>query len=393
MSQPRPNILLLSGYHAASHRYWCEQLVGGLTEFNWTLITLPDRHFYWRIRSNALSFTYQYPKLNSQNFDLLVATSMVDVCNLRGLLPHLSRVPAVLYFHENQFAYPERNSGQPERKQNNNLINAQLTTVYSALAADKLVFNSEHNRDTFFSGARALFEKMPDGTPKDLLDHLPDQSQVIPVPVSGDLSERSNTNDKATHKKLRSRPVEIVWNHRWEYDKQPQVFFAVINKLIEDGYELIVHVMGQSFREVPTCFTDFRNDNNEVVATWGHQPVDVYRQVLERSDIVVSAALHDFQGLGMLEAIAAGCIPVAPDRMAYPEYIPEELLYLPGSVEDQEKEDEQREIQEVLALHRKLVQVIEGKFKDNVLKDIDIKRYTCSEVLPAYRRFFTDLMA
>ena len=115
MSQPRPNILLLSGYHAASHRYWCEQLVGGLTEFNWTLITLPDRHFYWRIRSNALSFTYQYPKLNSQNFDLLVATSMVDVCNLRGLLPHLSRVPAVLYFHENQFAYPERNSGQPER--------------------------------------------------------------------------------------------------------------------------------------------------------------------------------------------------------------------------------------------------------------------------------------
>ena len=95
----------------------------------------------------------------------------------------------------------------------------------------------------------------------------------------------------------------------------------------------------------------------------------------------------------MLEAIAAGCIPVAPDRMAYPEYIPEELLYLPGSVEDQEKEDEQREIQEVLVLHRKLVQVIEGKFKDNVLKDIDIKRYTCSEVLPAYRRFFTDLMA
>ena len=151
--------------------------------------------------------------------------------------------------------------------------------------------------------------------------------------------------------------------------------------------------MGQSFREVPTCFTDFRNDNNEVVATWGHQPADVYRQVLERSDIVVSAALHDFQGLGMLEAIAAGCIPVAPDRMAYPEYIPEELLYLPGSVEDQEKEDEQREIQEVPALHRKLVQVIEGNFKDNVLKDIDIKRYTCGEVLPVYRRFFTDLMA
>ena len=389
MSSSAPDILLLSGYHAASHRYWCEQLIDGLPEFNWTQVALPDRHFHWRIRSNALSFAYQNPQITSRKFDLLVATSMVDVCNLRGLLPQLSQVPVVLYFHENQFAYPERISGpqqkqnSPERQQKSNLINAQLTTVYSALASDRLVFNSGHNKETFFKGARALFAKMPDGTPDDLLNHLPALSQVIPVPLSGDVSETSDRNSCARYKKSHKRPVEIVWNHRWEYDKQPQVFFAAIEKLIAEGYRLSVHVMGQSFREVPDCFTEFRKNHADFVATWSHQPVEEYRRVLAGADIVVSAALHDFQGLGMLEAIAAGCIPVAPQRMAYPEYMPQELLYQPDT-------DEELEVQ---ALHQKLVQVIEGDIEDSVLRDIYIDRYAYSTVLPEYRKLFAGLIS
>ena len=383
MSVTGSDILLLSGYHAASHRYWCDQLIEGLPEFNWTQVALPDRHFYWRIRSNALSFAFQNPQLSAKKFDLLVATSMVDVCNLRGLLPHLSQVPVVLYFHENQFAYPERNPAGAEGRTNSNLINAQLTTVYSALAADRLVFNSGYNRDSFFEGARALFAKMPDGTPADLLDHLPALSQVIPVPLSGYASELAAKNNNSIDKKLRGRPVEVVWNHRWEYDKQPQVFFAALEKLIEEGYSLSVHVMGQSFREVPQCFTDFCKDHPDVVTTQGHQPVEEYRRVLAGADIVVSAALHDFQGLGMLEAIAAGCIPVAPHRMAYPEYIPEELLYQPDAVEENE----------VAVLHQKLVQVIGGEIDESVLKNIGINGYTQSVVIPAYRQLFTGVIS
>ncbi len=388
MSFAPPNILLLSGYHAASHQYWCDQLVGGLPEFNWTQVALPDRHFYWRIRSNALSFAFQYPQLRTQKYDLVVATSMVDVCNLRGLLPHLSRVPIVLYFHENQFAYPERRPDSDRTrnstgvKQNSNLINAQLTTVYSALASDRLVFNSEYNRESFLEGARRLFAKMPDGTPDSLLDQLPEKSLVIPVPLSGELAAAKREKNNTQHNTPRDRATNIVWNHRWEYDKQPQVFFAAIEKLIANGYKLSVHVMGQSFREVPGCFSNFHNNHADVVSTWGHQPVEIYRQVLDASDIVVSAALHDFQGLGMLEAITAGCIPVAPDRMAYPEYMPRELLYQPDPVEELE----------VHALYEKLVQVIEGGIDDGVMRDIDVSQYANSVVLPMYQQFFSSLV-
>jgi len=373
MSQPKPNVLLLSGYHAASHKYWCDWLVRELPEFNWTQVSLPDRHFYWRIRSNALSLAFQHAEVLNDRYDLLVATSMVDLCNLRGLRPQLSRVPSVLYFHENQFVYPQRKPEVNERKQSSNLINAQLTSVYSALAANKLVFNSQYNRDSFLQGAAALFAKMPDGTPTDLLDHLPGLSEVIPVPVSRRFIH--------TEKNLAKQPIQIVWNHRWEYDKQPQVFFAAIERLIKDGYKISLHVMGQSFREVPDCFADFRHRYADTIVTWGHQPDEEYMRVLKTADIVVSAALHDFQGLGMLEAIAAGCIAVAPNRMVYPEYLPQELLYEVGDNEDQESQ----------ALHRKLASVIDGHAGQSPL-ETDIDRYMIDQSLPKYRKLIDDLI-
>ena len=46
-------ILLLSAYHSASHRYWCEGLMAALPEFDWTLKTQPARHFSWRVRASA----------------------------------------------------------------------------------------------------------------------------------------------------------------------------------------------------------------------------------------------------------------------------------------------------------------------------------------------------
>ena len=47
-----------------------------------------------------------------------------------------------------------------------------------------------------------------------------------------------------------------------------------------------------------------------------------YRALLARADVVLSTALHDFQGLSILEATAAGCLPLVPDRLAYPEIFP-----------------------------------------------------------------------
>jgi len=64
------------------------------------------------------------------------------------------------------------------------------------------------------------------------------------------------------------------------------------------------------------------------VKNWGFvEGEKEYRLILASADLVVSTALHDFQGLAVLEAVAAGCLPVVPDRLAYRELLPESFRY------------------------------------------------------------------
>lgn len=309
----KPRILLLSAYDASSHRYWRELLTDNLNEYDWTVVTLPDRHFYWRVRSNAMTYALQHRDALLADYDVILATSMVDLCGLRGLLPALSRIPTILYFHENQFAYPVR-------KPSSNIINAQLVSIYSALCANSVLFNSHYNRQTFFSGANALFKKMPDGVPANATTDIENNSDVLPVPIHSPVTVKAPAYNKDT-------VLEIVWNHRWEYDKQPEVFFAAMTLLQQRGVPFVLHVMGQSFRESPPCFAEAKKSLHEHIATWGFQPKNSYEKILQQANVVVSCAAHDFQGLGMLEAISHGCVPIAPARVAYTEYVPEALLY------------------------------------------------------------------
>jgi glycosyltransferase involved in cell wall biosynthesis len=55
------------------------------------------------------------------------------------------------------------------------------------------------------------------------------------------------------------------------------------------------------------------------VVRWGYQPDKAYWQALRAADVVVSTARHEFFGIGVVEAISAGCWPLLPDRLAYPE--------------------------------------------------------------------------
>ncbi len=315
-------ILLLSAYDAASHRRWRDGLVQAFPEQQWTVLSLPARYFSWRLRGNSLSWAFAERETLTRGYDLLISTSMCDLSALRGFVPELGRLPTIVYFHENQFAYP--NSAAQRSS-----IEPQVLNLYTALAADKVLFNSHYNRQTFIDGAAALLAKMPDHVPAGLVDAIEAGSDVLPVPLEQRCFQQRSL---AAHEQAKQRPLSLLWNHRWEYDKGPERLFAALFKALEAGVELCLRVVGEQFRSCPAVFAEARErllrDYPGTLEQWGFiEDLQSYHELLLSSDVVLSTALHDFQGLAVLEAAAAGCIPLVPDRLCYPQWFEKYYRY------------------------------------------------------------------
>jgi hypothetical protein len=76
---PVKRVLLLSAYDAMSHRCWRRGLVKAFPEYEWTVLTLPPRHFSWRIRGNGLTWAFSKRRALSRPYDLVITTSMTDL--------------------------------------------------------------------------------------------------------------------------------------------------------------------------------------------------------------------------------------------------------------------------------------------------------------------------
>ena len=309
-------ILLLSAYDARSHRYWHQQLQHKFPQHQFTILSLQDRFFSWRMGGNALSFTDRYHKQLQSDYDLLIATSMTDLATLRGLYPHLAQIPNLLYFHENQFAYPKNHQQQ-------GLLEIQLRSIYSAMAADHIAFNSQFNRSSFLAGVSQFCRTMPDAIPKDLAASLERKSEVLPVPIADDCQPLAN---KQAHDM-----IEVVWNHRWEHDKGPETLLALMQLLSQNNMENQVigfHILGQQFRNTPPALKHIKTHHHSLCLSLGFiTDRRAYLKTLQQADVVLSTAHHDFQGIAMLEGTACGCAPLAPDRLVYPELYPSSHLY------------------------------------------------------------------
>lgn len=300
--------LLLSPYDTGSHRYWSTGVTRHCSGFLWDVKTLPARYFSWRIRGNSLTWGCASDNQWQGPYDLLLATSMTDLASLRGFLPWLADVPTVLYFHENQFAYPKSHRQHPS-------IEPQVVSVYAALCADKLAFNSTFNRDTFLQGAEHLLAGMPDCVPSGLVERLRVNSVVLPVPLQPPTcSEPVEPAENG--------PLTLLWNHRWEYDKGPDRLLRAVSALPID-WDLRFHVVGPQFRSSPEEFELLKRllRDRGWLGQWGYvEQREDYHRIMYESDVVLSTAYHEFQGLAVQEAVAAGCIPLVTDGLAYPEW-------------------------------------------------------------------------
>jgi len=147
------------------------------------------------------------------------------------------------------------------------------------------------------------------------------KAEVLPVGLDVAALERARPASQAapatTH---RHDPPRILWNHRWEFDKQPERFFAALEHLAADGVPFVADVVGESFARRPPVFDAARARLGAHIGRWGHvESRDAYVELLWASDIVVSTASQEFFGIAMAEATLCGAHPIAPAALVYPD--------------------------------------------------------------------------
>ena len=321
MNKTDPHILLLEPYFGGSHRAFLEGLQKSLP-FRFTLVSLPARKWKMRMQLAAPWMVDETIRLIEQGmkFDAILCSTFIDVATLRVLLSQKGIfIPVALYFHENQFAYPNQVS-DPASYQFSAL------NFTSALAADAIAFNSNYNQETFMEGVAGYLNKATDMNLDHKVEELRQKSVVLypGIDFSDFDSEAGVSNDNT--------PV-VVWNHRWEHDKNPEEFFKTMMQLSTNGVNFKLIVLGQHFTRCPEIFETSKKTWENHIIHFGYAPQKKeYIRLLHLADIVVSTAIHEFFGMAVLEAVHCGCRPLVPDRLSYRELFPMEYRYAAGAL-------------------------------------------------------------
>jgi glycosyltransferase involved in cell wall biosynthesis len=303
-------ILLVAPYFGGSHRAWAEGYARH-SRHQVDLLTLAARFWKWRMQGGAATLAERARELGARP-DLLLVTDMLNLPAFLGLTRDLfADLPVVLYCHENQLTYPL----PPGEKRD---LTYGMINWLSMLAANCVLFNSAFHLHSWFEELPRLLKHFPDYTHVHCVPDVRARSQVLPVGC--DLARLDRVQGAVAEPDV---PL-ILWNQRWEYDKDPATFFRALDVLVGEGVDFRVALAGSNVRQMPEEFEAARERLGPRIVHYGRADTDVYGCLLCQADVVVSTAIHEFFGMAVVEAMYCGCFPILPQRLAYPEVLPAE---------------------------------------------------------------------
>lgn len=333
-------VVLLSPYHGGSHRAWAEGWARE-SRHDIRILSLPAQFWKWRLHGGAVRLADRFLG-EVDALDVLVTTDMLDLATFLALARERCRSAGVLYYaHENQWTYPlpaDPTTGPMRRQKGERDRHYAWINVTSMLAADRVAFNSRFHRDEFLGALPAFLRHYPDEKDMGWVDRIAEKAHVIPPGVDlARFGSRQEAGPTARNTADVAAPL-LLWNHRWEYDKDPEAFFAAVDALAARGVDFRLAVAGSNCRTRTPEFDRAAERHARRIVHWGPADEPRYRALLRSADVVVSTARHEFFGIAACEAIYCGAIPVLPRRLGYPELIPEDLhdqvLYREGELVD-----------------------------------------------------------
>ena len=324
-----PAVLALEPWYAGSHRSVADS-IDRHSSGQWNWITRPGGGARWCLRQSALSFAEEVGELvqSGGRWDAVFVSSLCSLADFRACVdPRIGRLPHLLYMHENQAAYPTSEHVDDQAKDRD--AHLAFTNLSSIEAADRVLFNSEHNRGSFIAAMNRILDRSPWNVGTGWIDRLQEKSCVVWPPVPEDAweslalhnPEPSGYADRTADGR---RVVRVAWPHRWEHDKGCEELRSLIKACRDDPErQFRWSILGRRFGRVPEAMRAIEADHSDVIDHFGG-PDDRgdYLRILSSCDWVTSTARHEFFGIAVVEAIACGCLPWLPDRLSYPELVP-----------------------------------------------------------------------
>ncbi|MEE8437897.1 MAG: DUF3524 domain-containing protein, partial [Candidatus Neomarinimicrobiota bacterium] len=305
-------ILILEPYFTGSHKTWGEGYERH-SRHDIKILSMPGQFWKWRMHGGAITLARDFLNSNLKP-DLLVASDMLDLTTFMALTGNSKRpkVPAVVYFHENQLSYPWSPSDRDvieKRDHHYGFIN-----ITSALASDHNFFNSNYHLESFLTSAGRLLKQFPDFNELGSVEKIRNKSSILHL----GLELTKFDQYKEIHNK--ADPPLILWNHRWEFDKNPEEFFKALIILHEKGIDFRLAIVGENFKKVPHIFNRAKEILGQKIIQFGFcESFEDYARWLWKADILPVTSIQDFFGISTMEAIYCRTLPLLPKRLSYLE--------------------------------------------------------------------------
>lgn len=315
-NQSLMRIVLLEAFFTGSHQKWALGLQLH-SRHQIEIISLPGRFWKWRMHGAAISLANRVNQLKYTP-DLLLTTDMMDSALFKSLLkPTFGNIPLAVYFHENQITYPWSSTDrdiQHGRDRHYGFIN-----YTSALVADRAFFNSTYHREAFLQALPKFLKAFPDHRNMETIEQIRRKSKVLYLGLE------LSAMDSVLPENTENQDPVILWNHRWEYDKNPELFFETLYALADAQVPFKLVVLGENTSHRPTIFDEARQKLADRILHWGYvDSYEEYVRLLETADCLPVTSNQDYFGISVVEAVYAGCMPLLPQRLTYPELFPKE---------------------------------------------------------------------
>jgi len=309
------NILYIEPYFADSHRRWIESYMK-YSKHDIKILKLPGNKWKWRMHGGAITLADKFITDN-HSYDLIICSDFLNLPVFKSLAQEsIKATPIVMYFHENQIAYPWSDH-DPDTNLKRDLHYFYINQT-SAMTSDWNFFNSAYNLNSFLDGVGEYLKKMPDHQNISSIEKIKKKSSVLHIGCELSSFDKYKIEP-------RNKIPTILWNHRWEYDKNPELFFRTLFKIKKMGIDFHLILLGEKFSSSPQIFDLAIKKLKENILHHGYcKSFEEYAKWLWRADIIPVTSNQDFFGISAVEAVHCNTYPILPNRLSFTEVFDQE---------------------------------------------------------------------